>query len=70
MPLTAGYLSTLTPTVTMATALTADQLSHQLQALKLDLQARDAKELVSAEKVCTEFANLNLPVQSEVNIDG
>eukprot|EP00092_Neocalanus_flemingeri_P017115 GFUD01018510.1.p1 GENE.GFUD01018510.1~~GFUD01018510.1.p1 ORF type:complete len:459 (-),score=145.83 GFUD01018510.1:202-1548(-) len=50
----------------MATALTADQLSHQLNALKLDMSAKNVQELVSADKVCTEFINLNLPVQSEV----
>merc|ERR1739838_196447 len=59
-------MGTLSSTVTMATALTADQLSHQLDSLKLDLQTRNVKELVSAEKVCKEFLNLNLPVQSEV----
>merc|ERR1739838_161002 len=59
-------MGTLSSTVTMATALTADQLSHQLDSLKLDLQTRNVKELVSAEKVCKEFVNLNLPVQSEV----
>ena len=54
----------------MATALTADQLSHQLKALKLELQENhQVKELASAEKVCTEFVNLNLPVESEVDID-
>jgi len=50
----------------MATALTADQLALQLDSLKLDLQARDGKELYSAEKVCQEFVHLHLPVQSEV----
>ena len=67
---TALHSSTLSSTVTMATALTADQLSHQLDSLKLDLQTRNVKELVSAEKVCKEFLNLNLPVQSEVDIWG
>jgi len=51
----------------MATALTADQLSRQLKALKLELkESHHAKELASAEKVCNEFLNLQLPVESEV----
>merc|ERR1711910_63370 len=59
-------MGTFQPTVTMGTALTADQLSHELDTLKLDLQERDARELVSANKVCKEFLNLNFPVHCEV----
>ena len=52
----------------MATALTVDQLSRQLKALKLELkESHHAKELASAEKVCNEFLNLQLPVESEVD---
>jgi len=59
-------MGTFQTTVTMGTALTADQLSHELDTLKLDLQERDARELVSANKVCKEFLNLNFPVHCEV----
>merc|ERR1739838_364928 len=59
-------MGTLSSTVTMATALTADQLSHQLKNLKLDLQSKNVHELASADKVCREFINLNLPVNSEI----
>ena len=53
----------------MATALTADQLSRQLKDLKLELkESHHARELASAEKVCKEFFGLNLPVESEVDI--
>merc|ERR1712168_258714 len=60
-------MGTSSPLVKMATALTADQLSKQLKDVKLELkESNHSRELASAEKVCNEFLNLNLPVESEV----
>merc|ERR1712168_64596 len=60
-------MGTSSPVVTMATALTVDQLSRQLKDVKLELkESHHARELASAEKVCKEFFGLHLPVESEV----
>merc|ERR1712123_549311 len=60
-------MGTYSQAATMATALTADQLSRQLKAMKLEMtESHLVRELASAEKVCKEFVNLNLPVESEV----
>jgi len=50
----------------MATTLNADQLASSLKSLNLDLQSKNVHELASADKVCKEFARLNLPVNSEI----
>jgi len=50
----------------MATTLSADQLAIQLDKLKLDVGRKNKQELVSAEKGCTEFFNLKVPVNSEI----
>jgi len=50
----------------MATANTAEQLSIQLDRLKLDMRKKNKAELASAEKVCEEFNNLKVPVHSEI----
>jgi len=50
----------------MATALTADQLSIQLDKLKLNMRKANKQELAAAEKVCDEFHHLKVPIHSEI----
>ena len=46
----------------------AEELSRQLQLLKLDLKDRSKETLVGSERLVKEFANLSLPIETEVSI--
>jgi len=44
----------------------AEELSRQLQLLKLDLKDRSKETLVGSERLVKEFANLSLPIETEI----
>ena len=50
------------------TSMNAEELSRQLQLLKLDLKDRSKETLVGSERLVKEFASLSLPIETEVNI--
>lgn len=50
----------------MSASLNAEQLTFQLANLKVQLQEKNVELLIGTEKVCREFLNLNLPVESEI----
>ena len=50
------------------TSMSAEELSRQLRLLKVDLKERSKETLVGSERLVKEFANLCLPVETEVII--